>query len=96
MLDGGDTWQGSATALWTQAQDMVDAAWLLGDHKVAGLAPVQEACENVGPPVWEVVETYLKAHKVLKLPKLNVPGLRRPAPGSSRQRQTLPDKTRAP
>jgi sulfur-oxidizing protein SoxB len=25
LLDGGDSWQGSATALWTQAQDMVDA-----------------------------------------------------------------------
>ena len=25
LLDGGDTWQGSATSLWTQAQDMVDA-----------------------------------------------------------------------
>ncbi|QDF96280.1 thiosulfohydrolase SoxB [Azoarcus sp. DD4] len=30
LLDGGDTWQGSATALWTNAQDMVDAARLLG------------------------------------------------------------------
>ena len=30
VLDGGDTWQGSATALWTNAQDMVDAAKLLG------------------------------------------------------------------
>ncbi len=30
LLDGGDTWQGSATALWTQAQDMVDASLLLG------------------------------------------------------------------
>ena len=26
LLDGGDTWQGSATSLWTNAQDMVDAA----------------------------------------------------------------------
>jgi S-sulfosulfanyl-L-cysteine sulfohydrolase len=30
LLDGGDTWQGSATALWTQAQDMVEASLLLG------------------------------------------------------------------
>ncbi|MNS72392.1 Trifunctional nucleotide phosphoesterase protein YfkN precursor [compost metagenome] len=30
MLDGGDTWQGSATALWTKGQDMVDAALALG------------------------------------------------------------------
>ncbi|KWT94167.1 MULTISPECIES: thiosulfohydrolase SoxB [unclassified Variovorax] len=29
LLDGGDTWQGSATSLWTEAQDMVDAAKLL-------------------------------------------------------------------
>ncbi|MDE2049010.1 MAG: thiosulfohydrolase SoxB, partial [Betaproteobacteria bacterium] len=30
LLDGGDTWQGSATSLWTNGQDMVDAAKLLG------------------------------------------------------------------
>ena len=30
LLDGGDTWQGSATALWTKGQDMVDATKLLG------------------------------------------------------------------
>ena len=30
LLDGGDTWQGSATALWTAGQDMVDACKLLG------------------------------------------------------------------
>ncbi len=30
LLDGGDTWQGSATSLWTNAQDMVDAELLLG------------------------------------------------------------------
>ncbi|PQJ25551.1 thiosulfohydrolase SoxB [Limnobacter sp. SAORIC-690] len=30
LLDGGDTWQGSATSLWTNAQDMVDAAKMLG------------------------------------------------------------------
>jgi sulfur-oxidizing protein SoxB len=30
LLDGGDSWQGSATALWTKGQDMVDAQKLLG------------------------------------------------------------------
>jgi sulfur-oxidizing protein SoxB len=30
LLDGGDTWQGSATALWTNGQDMVDACLALG------------------------------------------------------------------
>ncbi len=30
LLDGGDTWQGSATSLWTKAQDMVDACIQLG------------------------------------------------------------------
>ena len=29
LLDGGDLWQGSATALWTKGQDMVDASKLL-------------------------------------------------------------------
>ena len=36
LLDGGDTWQGSATALWTQAQDMVEAAKLLGVDVMTG------------------------------------------------------------
>jgi len=30
LLDGGDTWQGSATALWTSGQDMIEAQKLLG------------------------------------------------------------------
>ena len=30
LLDGGDTWQGSATSLWTRGQDMVEARALLG------------------------------------------------------------------
>ena len=56
LLDGGDTWQGSATALWTKGQDMIDACKQLGvdimtahweftygDHRV------QEAVKSLAP-----------------------------------------------
>ena len=36
LLDGGDSWQGSATALWTNGQDMIDAAKLLGVDVMTG------------------------------------------------------------
>jgi sulfur-oxidizing protein SoxB len=36
LLDGGDTWQGSGTALWTKGQDMVDACKLLGVDVMSG------------------------------------------------------------
>jgi S-sulfosulfanyl-L-cysteine sulfohydrolase len=36
LLDGGDTWQGSGTSLWTNGQDMVDACKLLGVDLMTG------------------------------------------------------------
>ena len=44
-------------------------------YKVAGWAPVQEASKNAGPPIWDVVETYLKDKKVIKPIKLYNPKL---------------------
>ena len=53
LLDGGDTWQGSATALWTKGQDMVDACKLLGVDMMSphweftlGADRVQEIVKN--------------------------------------------------
>ena len=53
LLDGGDTWQGSATALWTNAQDMVDASIALGVNVMTphwemtyGARRVQEIVDN--------------------------------------------------
>lgn len=36
LVDGGDSWQGSATALWTRAEDMLAASRLLGVEVMTG------------------------------------------------------------
>ena len=36
LLDGGDTWQGSAVSLWSKGQDMVDACKLIGVDIMTG------------------------------------------------------------
>jgi sulfur-oxidizing protein SoxB len=53
LLDGGDSWQGSATSLWTKGQDMIDANKLLGVDIMTGhweftygAARVQEAIKK--------------------------------------------------
>ena len=56
LLDGGDTWQGSATSLWTNAQDMVEASQLLGVDVMTGHWEFTYGMDRVK----EIVETDFK------------------------------------
>ncbi len=56
LLDGGDTWQGSATALWTNGQDMVDAQKLLGVDIMTGHWEFTYGAERVK----DIVDNHLK------------------------------------
>ena len=57
LLDGGDSWQGSATSLWTRGQDMIEVSRLLGVDAMTGhweftygAARVKEAiAKDLGP-----------------------------------------------
>ena len=58
VLDGGDSWQGSASALWTQGADMIGAQRLLGVHLATGhweftygAARVQRAVQRELTPI---------------------------------------------
>ncbi|MBI3779100.1 MAG: thiosulfohydrolase SoxB [Gammaproteobacteria bacterium] len=58
LLDGGDTWQGSATSLWTRGQDMVDAQKLLGVDITTGHWEFTYGAERVK----QIVDNDLKGH----------------------------------
>ena len=58
LLDGGDTWQGSATALWTNAQDMVDACKALTVDVMTGHWEFTYGMKRVK----EIVERDFKGH----------------------------------
>lgn len=58
LLDSGDTWQGSATSLWTKGQDMVDAQKLLGVDIMTGHWEFTYGADRVK----EIVEKDLKGH----------------------------------
>ncbi len=58
LLDGGDTWQGSATSLWTQAQDMVDASKLLG----VDIMTLHWECTYGADRVKELADGPMKGH----------------------------------
>jgi len=58
LLDGGDTWQGSATSLWTQGQDMIDATKLLGVDVMTGHWEFTYGQERL----MDVLENQLKGH----------------------------------
>ena len=58
LLDGGDTWQGSATSLWTRAQDMVDATKLLGVNMMAAHWEFTYGADRVR----EIIDMHLKGH----------------------------------
>ncbi len=58
LLDGGDLWQGSATALWTEGQDMVEASKLLGVDVMTGHWEFTLGAERVN----EILQNDLDGH----------------------------------
>ncbi|MHB1949973.1 MAG: thiosulfohydrolase SoxB [Acidiferrobacteraceae bacterium] len=60
LLDGGDTWQGSATALWTRGQDMVGAQQLLGVDLMTGHWDFTYGADRIK----DIINTDFKKHHI--------------------------------
>ncbi|NWG87954.1 MAG: thiosulfohydrolase SoxB [Hydrogenophilaceae bacterium] len=60
LMDSGDTWQGSGTALWTKGQDMVDACIELGVNVMAPHWEFTQGAERV----MEIVNGDFKKHGI--------------------------------
>ena len=64
-LDGGDTWQGSATALWSKGQDMVDACLALGGDVMTAhweFTPGEDRVKPIVPQDFKGPPAFLAPH----------------------------------
>ncbi len=64
LLDGGDSWQGSATALWTQGADMIGAQKLLGVQYMTAHWEFTYGAERMLAAVKELAPTQFLAQNV--------------------------------
>jgi len=67
VLDGGDSWQGSATALWTQGADMIGAQKGLGVHYMTAHWEFTYGAERMLAAVKELSPIQFLAHNVRTL-----------------------------
>jgi sulfur-oxidizing protein SoxB len=67
VLDGGDSWQGSATALWTQGADMIGAQKGLGVHYMTAHWEFTYGAERMLAAVKELAPIQFLAHNVRTL-----------------------------
>jgi sulfur-oxidizing protein SoxB len=67
VLDGGDSWQGSATALWTQGADMIGAQKGLGVHYMTAHWEFTYGAERMQAAVKELAPIHFLAHNVRTL-----------------------------
>lgn len=64
LLDGGDNWQGSATALWTRGADMIAASKLLGVDLMTGHWEFTYGAARVQEGIRELAGTEFLAQNV--------------------------------